>query len=491
MQFMLKKNKWYTFLGLLFLLFLLESASKQANSSLELGIKQEETEKLLPVKGAFPGWLDGVLVRNSSIPIYQDSKQISHPFDGLAMLHGFDFRKGQVFYTNRFLLSKNYQAFREGNAENSGFAKGSGTSSANGVQNASVNVFKYGNSYVALTEVPLPARFDLKSLETLGSFHYQDSLPQSRIWESAHPHLDFSSKEIINYFIEFGPQSHYVLYRIPEGSSSREAIARIPVHLPAYMHSFAMTERYLILTEFPLVIHPLELMHGKSFMQSMKWQPHQKTRFLVIERSSGLLVAEGETEPFFSFHHANAYENGNEIILDLVAYPDISMMADIFSGASASTDVQPAWKRRLMRYHFSLPNKQISAEVLLEKEVEFPRLDDRLDGKKYRYLYLTLLENEGGGLVKVDHALREEKTWKQAGCKASEPIFVPAPYAQAEDEGVILSIVFNEKEKASFLLALDGQSFTEIARATLPFHIPDSFHGQYFSESAFVPKAKE
>jgi carotenoid cleavage dioxygenase-like enzyme len=487
---MLKKSKWRGFFSLLILLLLLESASKQADSSLELGIKQEETEKLLLVKGTFPLWLDGVLVRNSSIPIYQNGKQISHPFDGLAMLHGFDFRKGQVFYTNRFLLSKNYQAFQEGNVDNSGFAKRSSSSSANGVQNASVNVFKYGNSYVALTEVPLPARFDLKSLETLGSFRYQDSLPQSRIWESAHPHLDFASKEIINYFIEFGPQSHYVLYRIPEGSSSREVIAKLPINLPAYMHSFAMTERYLILTEFPLVIHPSELRQGKSFMQSMTWQPHQKTHFLVIEKSSGLLVAEGDTDPFFSFHHANAYDNGNEIILDLIAYPNISMMADIFSEATVSLDVSPIWKRRLMRYHFSLPNKQISSEVLLEKELEFPRLDDRLDGKKYRYLYLTLSEEREGGLVKFDHALREVKTWQQTGCKASEPIFVPAPHAQAEDEGVVLSIVLNEKENTSFLLALDGQSFMEIARATLPFHIPDSFHGQYFSESTFISKAK-
>ena len=59
---------------------------------------------------------------------------------------------------------------------------------------------------------------------------------------------DISSNEIVNFLIEFGRQSYYVLYRMKEGSSSREVIAKVPVDMPSYMHSFAMTEHYLILT---------------------------------------------------------------------------------------------------------------------------------------------------------------------------------------------------------------------------------------------------
>lgn len=497
---MLKKN--IIFILILILLacaFILWIAPWQKRPHLELGIKQEETELSLPVQGQFPAWLDGILVRNSSIPIYEDDKQVNHPFDGLAMLHRFDFRQGQVFYTNRFLLSKDfYQVVREGNPHYSGFASSASPTlweqienflfiPDKGIQNALVNVFKYGKNYVALTEVPLPARFDLKTLQTLGSFEYQDDLPTSRCWESAHPHLDHASKAIFNYLIEFGPQSHYILYRIPDGSSSRETIAKIPVDLPSYMHSFAMTEHYLILTEFPLIINPQDLMHGKSFMQSMHWQSDKKSRFLVIDRSSGHLVAEAETDPFFSFHHANAYEEDEKIIIDLVAYPNIFRIPELFPGEPRSANFsQPQWKKRLMRYHFSVPKQQISAEVIFEKDVEFPRLDDRLDGKKYRYLYLTLSNGKTGGLVKIDQDNFEVKTWLQPDCQAAEPIFVPSPNAKEEDEGLILALIFNEKENNSFLLALDGKKFREVARAALPFHIPDSFHGQYFSENNFI-----
>src|SRR5262249_38808622 len=156
-----------------------------------------------------------------------------------------------------------------------------------------------------------------------GSFDYQDTLPKSNSWESAHPHYDHDTQEILNYLIEIGPQCHYILYRIPNGSSSREVIAKIPVEFPAYMHSFAMTKHYLILVEYPLIIYPSDLMQGEPFMQSLHWQPNKKSRFIVVDRNSGQIKVQAETDPFFSFHHANAYEEDDNIILDLVAYPDI------------------------------------------------------------------------------------------------------------------------------------------------------------------------
>ena len=507
-----KKTKLIIVTLLLLPIFLWIVPSKESLYPLKLGVAREETEKQLHVEGKLPDWLKGVLVRNSSIPIFQEGKQISHEFDGLAMLHGFAFDEGKVFYTNRFLKSQQHDAVvNKGTAQYKGFASEPSLwqkiqnffiSSDQWVTNASVNVFKYGDQYVALTEVPLPARFDLKTLNTLGSFNYQDSLPKSKCWESAHPHLDVSSNEIVNFLIEFGRQSYYVLYRMKEDFSSREVIAKVPVDMPSYMHSFAMTEHYLILTEFPFLVSPFDLLiKNKPFIHNFTWHPERGTRFLVIERNSGKVISQIVTDPFFSFHHANAYEieNGNEIVIDLVAFPDISLMPSLFPQASSSLANKPDWKRRLMRYHLSLDKNEILPEVLLEKDVEFPRFDDKLDGKNYRYLYMTIsedfsnefLQTETTGLVKFDMLTKQIKKWHQSDCNAVEPIFIPSPTAKNEDEGVILSVVYDEEKKRSFLLVLDGQSFDEIAQAELPWQIPGSFHGQYFSESVFFPLKQE
>lgn len=268
------------------------------------------------------------------------------------------------------------------------------------------------------------------------------------------------------------------------------------------MHSFAMTEHYLVLTEFPLIVSPLDLLiKNKPFIHNFTWHPERGTRFIVVERSSGKVISQIVTDPFFSFHHANAYEieNGNEIVIDLVAFPDISLMPSLFPQASTLLANKPDWKRRLMRYHLSLDKNEISPEILLEKDVEFPRFDDKLDGKNYRYLYMTIsedfnnefLQTETTGLAKFDMITKQLKTWHRMGCSAVEPIFISSPNAENEDEGVILSVVYDEEKKHSFLLVLDGQSFDEIAQAELPWQIPGSFHGQYFFESVFLPLKQE
>ena len=51
-----------------------------------------------------------------------------------------------------------------------------------------------------------------------------------------------------------------------------------------------------------------------------------------------------------------------------------------------------------------------------------------------------------------------------------------------EDEGILLTVVFDGESNKSFLLLLDGLTFTEVDRAYLPTFVPFSFHGSWFPE---------
>jgi carotenoid cleavage dioxygenase-like enzyme len=83
-------------------------------------------------------------------------------------------------------------------------------------------------------------------------------------------------------------------------------------------------------------------------------------------------------------------------------------------------------------------------------------------------------------LVKVDVEDGSAAVWHEEGTYPGEPVFVPRPDGQAEDDGVALSVVLDAEGGRSFLLVLDAGTFTERARAEVPHHIPFSFHGQYF-----------
>ena len=62
----------------------------------------------LPLRGNFPSWLNGTLVRNGPAQFEVGEQRYKHWFDGLAMLHKFSFRGGRLSYANRFIESRSY-----------------------------------------------------------------------------------------------------------------------------------------------------------------------------------------------------------------------------------------------------------------------------------------------------------------------------------------------------------------------------------------------
>jgi len=196
------------------------------------------------------------------------------------------------------------------------------------------------------------------------------------------------------------------------------------------------------------------------------------------------------TDPFFAFHHVNAFESSsNEIILDIIAYNDSSIIRSLyldvlrggFSSCRAST--------------LSYSASDLYYEILANDSMEPPRINYRqYNTKDYRFVYAVGQTYDFAGrrnwpLVKVDIMERRSKVWFENDCYPGEPVFVPRPDGIAEDDGIILSVVLDSKKGNSFLLILDAKSFEEIARAEAPHHIPFGFHGEYFDEIGRVADA--
>jgi len=88
--------------------------------------------------------------------------------------------------------------------------------------------------------------------------------------------------------------------------------------------------------------------------------------------------------------------------------------------------------------------------------------------------------NDQRPIYKVDVHTRKVLSWREPGILPGEPVFVGKPHAKTEDEGVILSILFDVKKKRAFLLILDAVQMKEIARVYAPVAIPLGLHGQFF-----------
>lgn len=447
----------------------------------------------LPQNGAVPAWLQGHLIRTGPARFEVGRQRYNHWFDGMAMLHRFSFDGGRVSYANRYLRGNAFQEAMERNAISRGeFATNPPRSPWQKLfpirrramtDNGNVNTSRIGDSMVALTETPTPVRFDPLTLESLGDYGFERRVPGQIT--TAHPQFDAARRCQYNYLLEFGRTSKYRFYRIGADGTTQDKVASIAVERPSYMHSFGMTERYLVLTEFPLVVNPLKLLlGGKPFIQNYRWEPERGTLFHVIDKETGRVVKTARSEPFFAFHHANAFEQDNEVVVDIVAFPDASIIDQLYldrlrSGAPVAATGQ------LKRFRLDLgAGTDVRSELLSDTAMEFPRFDYAgRAGRAYRYVY-GAGSRPGGSfidqLVKVDLEGATTKTWHDDGCYPGEPVFVSAPQAQAEDHGAILAVVLDVRAKASFLLVLDAETFRETARIHVPHHIPFGFHGNFF-----------
>jgi carotenoid cleavage dioxygenase-like enzyme len=455
-------------------------------------ITEEHVDHDPDVEGSIPAWLSGTLYRNGPGAFETEQGSVNHWFDGLAMLQRFAFDAGSVSYSNRFLRT---DAFRTAHASGfSGqFATGGGylkqlvSIFLGGVtDNANVHVARFDGDHVALTETPRGVVFDAETLDTRGDFRFDDDLSPQHV--TAHYRRDDDRGEYVGYGASFGRTNEYLLYRVPDGESRREEIARHPVDQPAYVHSFGLTPGYAIIAEPPFVVDPIEffLPGGEGFVDYFEWKPERGSRFLVFERDTGDLAAEIDADPFFVFHHVNAYEEGDGLVVDLVAYPDADIVTDLSMEALAGGAPLVA-DGHLRRYRLDLDapgttdaGGAVAGTTDLYAGTELTRVSPDVRLGPYRYAYGQATSREGeNGLVKVDVETGDATEWFD-GVYAEEPVFVPAPDGEREDAGVVIATVLDPGAGRSFLLVLDAATFEERARAWLPHHLPFGFHGRFY-----------
>ncbi|HEX3909855.1 MAG TPA: carotenoid oxygenase family protein [Solirubrobacteraceae bacterium] len=452
-------------------------------------LERETTIERLPLEGELPSWLSGSLLRTGPAKFEIGAHRMRHWFDGLAMLHRFTVADGAVSYGNRYLHSRSYRTAQEqGKLVYGEFATDPCRSLFKRVQtlfspgkalpdNANINVTRLGERFVAMTETPMPVQFDPHTLQTAGVQPYK--VPGQLT--TAHPHMNRANGGMLNYAAKLARKSSYRFFAVDPDAGEPRAIASLPVGEPAYMHSFGLTERWLVLAEFPFVVNPLALaLSGRPYIENYRWKPELGTRFTLLDRRTGEAVGGFRGEPCFAFHHVNAYEQDDRVIVDLCAYEDAGVIEDLY--LDRLRQGKPVQSPELTRFTLNLSERSVERERLSDEEIELPRINyGRCNERPYRYVWGNS-DGPGGWLgriVKIDTHDGSALSWSQDGCFPGEPVFVARPGAEREDDGALLSVVLDAVAETSFLLVLDAADLSELARASVPHHIPFGFHGQF------------
>jgi carotenoid cleavage dioxygenase len=203
-----------------------------------------------------------------------------------------------------------------------------------------------------------------------------------------------------------------------------------------------------------------------------------------MPRQGGGAVRWFDVELCYVFHTLNAYDDGDRVVIDVVRHATM-FERDVYGVGDAPGTLD--------RWTVDLARGRVSEERLDERGQELPRIDDRLVGRRHRYGYTNLVPSQRDGRVTigglVQHDLRTGRTVPaRLGPEkaASEGVFVPARDGAAEDEGWVLSVVYDPARDASDLVILDATDFggRPVATVGLPQRVPFGFHGTWVSAAA-------
>jgi len=463
-----------------------------------------------------PKWLKGSYVKNGPArKQFGKDRTYSNLMDSWGKLHRFTFNDGKVTFTGRMIETGNYN--KSVKAE-----KMVPTITLkptlpedwtilelfnvfqNLYDNTNVMLWKLGpedssvGQYLAVTDYPKVNLIDPKTLAVKDLLTIDPSEGTSMA-SCAHWRREVGKNTSLNFHVMydfFSGNNNFVLYRFGNSIDDFEVVGKFPMPRQSVIHMFSITENYAIIPIYPVTMDISKMFtHNMHPFEGMTKQD-APTEFYLINLNDGSVTGGFKTsEPalIISTHHANAWEEDDEVVFDLTCglpwdifstAMDLDQMLSEDATGQENTGVMKRLRLNLVTKEVTVQDWPNAQKIPLLNKLDFPVINNNYVGLKNRYTYgWVSFDYWRITLVKKDlEDSMKDKTWHEDSHYPGEPFFVPRPGATKEDDGVVITIVFDGSKKQSYLLLLDGETFREMARSYLPHTVPFSFHGNWFPE---------
>jgi len=440
----------------------------------------------LSVTGTVPPSLAGTMYRIGPGRFQIGDHTVGHWLDGFALLSSARFGTLGVTCSNRFLASSWYRralitdAVPAGGFDSQSVHRGSHLSN----DNANLNITFWRNELEALGDTPQSILIDPATLATKSTRRWAHL---SRCCASSpHPVFDRLTGERFDLLLCNGdPAGYTIAVTSPEGTTRR--LCAFPSLRLGYMHSFSVTPRWVVLVEGPFTAYPRALSSSRHpYLRNYVWDAGRGSRILVVDRRTGVLKTTLSARPLFALHHINAWDDGDQVVVDLAAYADPSILDALAfdDGEVPAGDFPAPLATRLV---IDLELERVLCSPLKCPPGEFCTLDTRFSMRPYTILFAAGPTRTGeliNRLYRYDFTTDRLIEWSSDNCFPGAPIFVPAAADSQEGEGWLLTIVLDVLAKRSFVLILDAVTMTEQARAWFPYALPFGLHALFVPEEA-------
>lgn len=443
-------------------------------------VKDEIFIQNLTVIGEIPYEMNGLFLRMGPNPVEVENPTLYNWFVGDGMVHALRIQNGKaLWYKNRYVGTHKVH-----DQINRPRIKGE----PRGVKDiVNTNIIGHAGKIWTIVEAgALPVEMDAE----LNSLSYSLFKNHQRYEFSAHPHKDPETGELHAICYD-ALIPNCIYYHVINKAGELVKRLSIPVKHGPMVHDCSMTQSHMIIFDLPITLSLSNIFKGADFPYTWN-KKHQSRIGLLPKKGKANHIQWFNIDPCFIFHSCNAYdlENG-DVILDVVVHE--KTFANTIQGPSDEQFI------RFERWHIKTEDNEIQRTVISHIPQEFPRLDERLTSKPYRYAYAISLGEEAQRISPINlssnyllrHDLETGETLKHfygEGYYTGEVIFIPRSQDSAEDEGWLISYVHALDSKPSKVVILDAQNIEGEPQAVieLPAHVPLGFHSNWVNHDECV-----
>lgn len=420
-------------------------------------VHEEVTAFDLPVEGAIPPELNGLYARNGANP---REGHAGHWFMGDGMLHGVSLKDGRAeWYRNRWVRTPRFN----------GAPSRPGTPDIR-ASTANTNVIAHAGKIMALVENALPMMMT-RDLDTVGFHDYGGKLDTPF---TAHPKVCPASGEM--HFFGYGFMPPFLTYHAVDASGALLRSIPIPTKAPTMMHDFAMTSDHVIFMDLPVVFDMPAAQRGTM---PFAWSDSYGARLGILKRGAGIESLRWvEIDPCYVFHVANAFEEADGTIVI-----DVAWYNELWRGGPSATSFD---KASLKRWRIPSGATKAQEQLLDDKAIEFPRVNESLTGSRHNIVYSVdtgsdLASGRYTSVRKYDLKSGNNTLHDFGTGVPSEFVHIAPDGTTGEDDGWLMGFVYDRARDASDLVILDAQRIESkpVARIGLPARVPQGFHGNW------------
>ena len=414
-------------------------------------VKNLISETGLKVTGQIPKDLSGLFIRNGPNPMSSVNEKKHHWFLGEGMLHGIRLDSGNALWYKNKLVNGNDS-------------------------NANTSVISHAGKMYAIVEAggyPVEIDQDLNSLNSKPFYGDRNS------GFTAHPKIDPDTNEMHAMCYDYANNFDTVDYVVIDKNGSHKKTQSLPFESRSMLHECAITKNYMLVFDLSVVFDLYKL--GRGYFP-FSWDDNHQSRIGLLDRNGASGAVQWfEIERTYFFHTFNAHEdpNGN-VVITAAAYG--RLFDTDWNGPFTESSPQ------LTKWELNIKSGQATSTKLDDRAVEFPRINPSLVGKFNQYAYALASSNttepDFKEIVKYDLKNDTSEVYSYGTGKfGAEPVFVAAEGAQSEDEGYLLSLVYNQETDNSDLIILNAKelNFGPLATVHLPQRVPFGFHGEWFN----------